>query len=74
MWVPKRSVNLYLVAKGITKDEQKTALLLHTGGLNFQELYYTLLTGTLRWGVLHEGQIQRIVIVKLILFLKQEDP
>ena len=42
----KRSFNLYLVAKGITKDEQKTALLLHTGGLNLQELYYTLLTGT----------------------------
>ena len=38
--------NLYLVAKGITKDEQKTAFLLHTGGVNFQELYYTLLTGT----------------------------
>ena len=34
------------MAKGITKDEQKTTLLLHTGGLNFQELYYTLLTGT----------------------------
>ena len=42
----KRSFNLYLVVKGITKDEQKTALLLHTGGMNFQELYYTLLTGT----------------------------
>ena len=40
----KRSFNL--VAKGISKDEQKTSLLLHTGGLNFQELYYTLLTGT----------------------------
>ena len=26
----KRSFNLYLVAKGITKDEQKTMLLLHT--------------------------------------------
>ena len=35
----KRSFNLYLVAKGITKDEQETALLLHTGGLNFQELF-----------------------------------
>ena len=32
--------------KGITKDEHKTALLLHTGGLNFQELYCTFLTGT----------------------------
>ena len=31
----KRSFNLDLVAKGITKDEQKTALLLHTGGLSF---------------------------------------
>ena len=42
----KRSFNLYLVAKGIRKDEQKTALLLHTGGLNFPELYYSLPTGT----------------------------
>ena len=42
----KRSFNLYLVAKGITKDKQKTALLLHTGGLNLKELCYTLLSGT----------------------------
>ena len=42
----KRSFNLYVVAKGITKDEQKTALLLHSGGLNLQELYYTLESGT----------------------------
>ena len=35
-----------MVAKGVTKDEQKTALLLHTGGLNLQELYYTLVPGT----------------------------
>ncbi|PFX28322.1 Uncharacterized protein K02A2.6 [Stylophora pistillata] len=41
----KRLFNLYLVAKGITKVEQKTGLLLHTGGLNLQELYGTLLTG-----------------------------
>ena len=33
------------MAKGITKDEHKTALLLHTGGLSLQELYYMLLTG-----------------------------
>ena len=44
MW--KRSFNLCLAAKWITKDEQKTALLLNTGGLNLQELYHTLLTGT----------------------------
>ena len=34
------------MAKGITKDEQKTALLLHTGGFNLQELYYTLVPGS----------------------------
>lgn len=33
---------MYFLAKGITKDSQKVALLLHTGGLDFQELYYTL--------------------------------
>ena len=33
----KRSFNLYLVAKGITKDEQKTALLLHTGQARSQD-------------------------------------
>ena len=38
----KRSFNLYLVAKGITQDAQKKALLLHTGGLDLQELYFTL--------------------------------
>ena len=39
----KRSFNLYLRAKGITMDLQKVALLLHTGGADFQELYYTLI-------------------------------
>ena len=39
----KRSFNLYLRAKGITMDSQKVALLLHTGGADFQELYYTLI-------------------------------
>ncbi|XP_028405744.1 uncharacterized protein LOC114528314 [Dendronephthya gigantea] len=39
----KRSFNLYVSAKGITMDLQKVALLLHTGGADFQELYYTLI-------------------------------
>ena len=38
----KRSFNLYLRGKGITMDSQKVALLLHTGGADLQELYYTL--------------------------------
>ena len=40
----KRYFNLYLLAKGITKETQKVALLLHTGGLDLQELYYTLVS------------------------------
>ena len=38
----KRSFNLYLTAKGVTSDKQKVALLLHTAGLELQELHYTL--------------------------------
>ena len=38
----KRSFNLFLTAKGVTNDKQKVALLLHTGGMEFQELYFTL--------------------------------
>ena len=38
----KRAFNLYVTAKGVTDDGQKTALLLHTAGMDFQELYYTL--------------------------------
>ena len=38
----KRSFNLYLTAKGVTNDHQRVALLLHTGGAELQELYFTL--------------------------------
>ncbi|KAK2551951.1 hypothetical protein P5673_026947, partial [Acropora cervicornis] len=38
----KRSLNLYLTAKGVTNDQQRVALLLHTGGAELQELYFTL--------------------------------
>ena len=37
----KRSFNLYLTAKGVTNDQQRVALLLHTGGAELQELYFT---------------------------------
>ncbi|KXJ07410.1 Interferon-induced protein 44 [Exaiptasia diaphana] len=40
----KRAYNLYLLAKGVTKDEQKIALLLHNGGLELQEVYYSIVT------------------------------
>ena len=38
----KHAFNLYLVAKGVTNEQQKVALLLHTGGLELQELYFSL--------------------------------
>ena len=38
----KRSFNLFLTAKGVTNDKEKVALLLHTGGMELQELYFTL--------------------------------
>ena len=38
----KRSFNLYLAAKGVPNDHQRVALLLHTGGAKFQEVYFTL--------------------------------
>ena len=38
----KRAFNLYLTSKGITNEEQKLALLLHSGGMELQEVYYTL--------------------------------
>lgn len=38
----KRSFELYVLAKGISSDPQKVALLLHTAGTELQELYYTL--------------------------------
>ena len=33
---------MYLTAKGVTNDQQLVALLLHTGGAELQELYFTL--------------------------------
>jgi len=38
----KRSFELYVLAKGVSSDPQKVALLLHTAGTELQELYYTL--------------------------------
>ena len=33
---------MHLTAKGVTNDNQRVALLLHTGGAELQELYFTL--------------------------------
>ena len=38
----KRAFNLYVASKGVTNAEQKVALLLHSGGIEFQEIHYTL--------------------------------
>ena len=38
----KRAFQLYVLGKGITNDSQKRGLLLHTAGLDVQEVYFTL--------------------------------
>ncbi|XP_022796419.1 uncharacterized protein LOC111334864 [Stylophora pistillata] len=38
----KRAFQLYALGKGITNDSQKCGLLLHTAGLDVQEVYFTL--------------------------------
>ena len=38
----KRSFELYVLAKGVSSDPQKVALLLHTARTELQQLYYTL--------------------------------
>ena len=39
-WV--RAFNLYVTSRGVVADKQKVALLLHTGGIDLQDLFYTL--------------------------------
>ena len=41
----KRAFDLFIVARGVTDEKQKVALLLHTGGLDLQELFFTLKPG-----------------------------
>ena len=38
----KRAFQFYVLGKGITNDPQKQGLLLHTAGLDVQEVYFTL--------------------------------
>ena len=38
----KRAFNLYVASNGVTNEDQKIALLLHSGGMELQEIYYTL--------------------------------
>ena len=41
----RHSFELYLLAKGVSDDKQKVALLLHISGTDLQYLYYTLAGG-----------------------------
>jgi len=38
----KRAFHLYVTSKGVTNQAQKVALLLHSGEMELQEIYYTL--------------------------------
>ena len=37
-----RAFHLYVTSKGVTNQAQKVALLLHSGGMELQDIYYTL--------------------------------
>ena len=41
-WRKKRAFQYYMLGKEITNDSQKRGLLLHTAGLDIQEVYFTL--------------------------------
>ena len=38
----KRAFNLYVALKGVTNQVQKVVVLLHSGGMDLQEIFYTL--------------------------------
>ena len=38
----KRAFNLYVASKGVINEGQRIALLLHSGGMELQKIYYTL--------------------------------
>ena len=40
----KRAFNLHVASRGVTNEGQKVALLLHSGGIELQEIYYTLVS------------------------------
>ena len=40
----KRAFNLYVASKGVTNEGQKVTLLLHSGSIELQEIYYTLVS------------------------------
>ena len=40
----KRAFNLYVASKGVTNEEHKVALLLPSGGIELQEIHYTLMS------------------------------
>ena len=40
----KRVFNLYVASRELTNEGQKVALLLHSGGIELQEIYYTLVS------------------------------
>ena len=40
----KHAFNLYVASKGVINEGQKVALLLHSGGIELQEIYYNLVS------------------------------
>ena len=40
----ERAFNLYVASREVTNEGQKVTLLLHSGGIELQEIYYTLVS------------------------------
>lgn len=59
----KRAFNIYLTAADINDDKTKIATLLHTGGLEFQEIFYNI-------PGLHEEKVYDTAITKLDNYFK----
>ena len=65
----KRAFNLYVASKGVTNEGQKVTLLLHSGGIELQEIYYTLVSGDTSFNAIALQSWITILLRKLMFHL-----
>ena len=57
-WV--RAFNLFVTSRGVVADKQKVALLLHTGGIDLQDMFYSLVPEAEDNEITYEHCVQRL--------------
>ena len=57
-WV--RAFNLFVTSRGVVAVKQKVALLLHTGGIYLQDLFYSLVPEAEDNEITYEQCVQRL--------------